>query len=300
MEKFTEGEALKHGEKIRDCNRKYLWELRLLLMEAYNRVDLKDLGFESFDKYLRSLSTENNKIDPRWMRRQLHAGQIEYDLFGGEHVGEMPEAVLRVLAENVDQEHRRSVYALASDSIKKGRQYPTARQLIQAAKQRNVYKQQTAKLKTENKNTEGREKTAAVKRQTESACDMSGNNTTLSMAATVERSKGNEASEPVPSIVIDLEEQLYAEIGHKLLDQLGVVDVGILANVLIGAMNKSITTTYKEISSNHQKKDYMKIAKGIENALANNKPRKVPVTYKRSSNRSAHLKSPDAAQIDQS
>lgn len=135
--------TLKEGDK----------QLRKLLAKAKVLNIHEYLDFGCFKAYLEDVA-EKTGYSINHLRRIAKEGEIEELLLGTERVGSMTGAVLRALSENVQDQHVNEVFETAMENKKKERSYPTAADVIKAAKDRSMFKELQSRTEPDVKNEE--------------------------------------------------------------------------------------------------------------------------------------------------
>ena len=147
MKTITEKKAIAIKNKVITCLVSQKKDLRYILTVAkYTKSYLlePDLysDFAGFTRYC--IAEAQSDIAEDYARKQANAGMVELVLFGPKGIGTLPEGALRPLVQNVKEKNRKKVFLHASKGLPDNK-YPTAKMLINSAKELNFYIQNGTK-----------------------------------------------------------------------------------------------------------------------------------------------------------
>ena len=147
MKAITEERAIIIKEKLISCLVSQKKDLRRILTVAkYTKSYLLEPGlftdFTGFTRYC--IAEAQSDLTEDYARKQANAGMVELGIFGPDGIGTMSEGALRPLVQNVKEKHRKKVYLHASKGLPDNK-YPTAKMLINSAKELNFYIQNGTK-----------------------------------------------------------------------------------------------------------------------------------------------------------
>jgi hypothetical protein len=129
-------------------------KLRQMLLMAKRRKVYKALGKPNFETYVKECICDKcGHLSYTHALRLVNAAELAMKLYGKQHIGTIPERVMRPFSENIAPEHHANVLDLAKEKMAQGREYPSCNNVIDAAKELGVYHEMSRSAATKSPKT---------------------------------------------------------------------------------------------------------------------------------------------------